>query len=243
MRGNALVTTLFFISAFSALAALWVDVARGSIAAQRAQALGDAAALSSLRVTAEALETIAARWQEFGGAFGAASAEGVVELPSSLWAPVREKADELKRAISGYQGRSTAIVKVVAEANGASKDVVDAVATAGAQIGLAAERARLLDENGRVVTLDAAWYSRKWTLDPVTGARTDRIGHIAQSSIRAKNGAEWPIIRETRARLVWNAETPASGNGGYPRTWSDALLAGHLTPHRWPFFRATLDPQ
>ncbi len=125
---------------------------------------------------------------------------------------------------------------MVAEANGVPRERVQVVEGAGAQLGLRAERARLRDENGQTLIMEGAWYSR--------GARDERAVHAANTTVRTR-ATDWNFLRPAQARIAWDvrAEEKSNGNGGYPAAWPDALKNNRLDPHRWPFFRAILDPQ
>ena len=230
--------------AFAAAGVLWIDMGKASLAAQRAQTLADVSVLSSLRITSEAMETVADRWEEFGRFYDAATGSGIV-LNSAHWTVVRKSAGDLRRALSGYQGRTTAVIKVVAEANGVARESVEVLDAVGAQLGLTAEKALIRDEMGRTMLLDGAWYSRSWTLDALDGKRNDRARHRAHVSVRTARGERWEVAREARGRLTWDVDIDdpsgrARGNGGYPRNWDEALEGARLTPNRWAYFRATL---
>jgi hypothetical protein len=247
-RGGILIIMIFLAVALTTLCWLWLDLGKASLATQRAQTLSDVSVLSSLRVTAESLETVAQRWSEFGASMGAVSTDGSVALPSSQWASVEKKAADLKKAISGYQGRSTSIIKVVAEANGHSKDSLEVNGSNGSQISLTAQKGIVRDENNQIKNIDGLWYSRKWSMDPKTGARDLMSHHTGQLTVQAREGNTWTLARATRGHLNWdvdleNANVQARGNGGFPKTWADAIENSHLNPNRWAFFRATLEDQ
>lgn len=244
-HGSALAITLFLMLALIGAGWIWVDLGKASLAGQRSQAASDMSVLSSLRVSGEALGTVAGRWEEFGALFGLAAADRTVELRSGFWPVVEKKAGDLKRAVPGYQGRATAVIKVVAEANGFSRESLDVIDSAGSRLQLTAERAVLRDENGRAKTLEGAWYSRRWSLDPVRGERSDSSLHAARMRVPTREGDVWTLSRAGRGRMAWDVDAAdpavrASGNGGYPRTWSEAVENGRLNPHRWPVFRARL---
>lgn len=208
--------------------ALFVNfMARGSFLSLKARTLAEMSALSSERINAESLEDVAERWRSFGAQFGPILAPGRVNLAGSFWDGVRQAAQELRRALPGYQGRATAVIKVVAEANGATRDRISA-ANGPALLGLSPQSLIIQDETGRAQALDAGWYNRAWDVRP------------SQTHTARLTFASLLLERRASARVVWdvNSTEAASGNGGYPRTWADAERGGRLDPYRWARFRA-----
>jgi hypothetical protein len=207
---------------------------------QQTQTIADVSILSSLRLRAEALQTIANRWSEFGKSFGVAGFHNLVNLHSSLWGAVEQKVSDLKRSLSGYQGRTTAVIKVVAEANGFRRDDVDVRDDAGSKLDLIGQPVVFKDEKGKFRTLDAVWYQRGWAIEDKFGDSEKTTVHMVQGSIY-----DWMIYQEAHGSLVWDVEKNdpmvfLNGNGGYPRDWSEALSGGNLIPNRWAQFRARL---
>ncbi len=148
--GAVTVLTLFLTATILLASRLWLDMGRASIVSVQTQTAADVATLSSLRMRTESLRAIATRWQEYGDFYEAARLDGTVDLPAARWAEVEAKAGELERALPSYQGRSTAILKVVADANGFSREDLEVLDNAGSRHGVAAESLIVRDEKGQV---------------------------------------------------------------------------------------------
>ncbi len=245
-RGGVLALTLFLIVAFAWTTLLVADVGRTVAARAKIQSTADTVVLSSVRLRAEALETIAARWREFGALFGAVSPSGEVSLASSDWPNVQTKADALKRALPGYQGRTTAVIKVVAEANRMERDAIVIDDAIGAQLGLTAKSITIRDEADRVARLEAAWYARQWGVADRLAVASPLGRHEVTLRFPNFHGDDWVTSTRTSAAVRWDVDTgdpaiAAAGNGGYARDDADAVWAGRLDPNRWPVFRTDLE--
>lgn len=235
------VLTLFLILALMTVGWLWMDVGRASIATLKAQTGLDVVLLSSLRIRAESLHTIAVRWEEFGSLFGPVFFERSVSLRSSDWAKVEKKAADLKKALLSYEGRTTAIIKVVGDANKVRRDEIDIQNSAGSRLGLVAEPLNIKDENGFQKTISGGWVRRLWVTDD-PGLETL---YALVDSVPVHSGANWKFIRKSSGQVVWDvsrddASVKLVGNGGYPENWSEAIRGERLDPHRYPFYRARL---
>lgn len=237
--GGVLVVMLFLVMGFFGLGLLVVNIGQAGFTAQRAQTLADVSVLSSARMRVEALEKISERWLEYGRYFGLAADDGSVQLQSVDGPLVQQKAAALVRALPGYLGRTSAVIKVVADANAINRTQVSVEDDAAAQIGLKPEAAILVNEKGHRVSQPGVWISRAWGAKSRFGDAEETIAH------RIHLEAPWPVERVAFAKLEWdvnkqNHRTQSDGNGGYPRNWGEARQGPVLAPNRWAVYRAVL---
>jgi hypothetical protein len=236
-RGSALVLMMFLTVAVLIVTRLVMDGLGGWLASQKAQTAADFALLSALRVRAESLETVAARWDTWGASLTVAGGE--LEAPAAQLPAVTAEAGALQRALSGYQGRITSALTVAAEANGADRAQVTLTDSSGLRLGLTSEAALLSSPGLTPVLVDGLWYRRNWTNADAAGTASVSV---AWDVPRA--GGVWTLSAPAVARLLWDADTgdaaiAADGNGGFASDWVSASAAGPaFRPNRAAVFRA-----
>ena len=233
-RGSVFLIFVFVSAASAGVLIATLRWARTGFARERARAAAGAAALSAMRLRADALERIAERWAAWGRGLPALGAGTVAANAPERDAVIRGAA-ELARGFSGYRGRVTAGANIIAGLNGVDKTALAVVSDAYADLGLAGEPLTLVTPSG-AVTVAGGWYRRRWgsAADRTVGRRRVRACVAGADGI----GAPVALCEEGTAELVWTA-APASGeNGGYPSDWSAALVEGRLDPHRRALFGA-----
>lgn len=240
-----LMVTILFL-----LTLLVADMGRVSYLSQKAQAVSDAALLSSLRLRVEALEGIAERWWSFGNLFYGGTNQGAVSSNES-WNELFQKSDQLKRALPGYKGRIKAVIKVVEEANQVPAHKVQLWDDSALDLGISAQDQWISLENGARKLLSGAWYKRNWAPSDSWGEPKEK-SHIAVSWLMPLLGFQflsfqnWMVHKESWGRVRWDVDLndrliQLQGNGGFPRTWPEALNGGKVDPFRIPTFSAQLD--
>ena len=150
-----ILVSFFFITLFV------FDWGRRLHAGEQAQTAADMILLSSLRVRAEGLSRVAARWDKLRPLYGGSGPRGVF-VARGNWAELEKQMNTLKRSLSGYQGRITAVIKVAAEANGFPRESVRVVDDSASQLGLSAEPVLTWDQFGQERVLKKGWIKRRW---------------------------------------------------------------------------------
>ncbi len=239
------IVTVLVSLAMVAMGVFVMDIGRVSIVSQKLETVADAAVLASLRMRVEALEIVASRWQEFGGLMGPLASDGAISLRSTDWTSVEQKAATLKRALSGYQARTTAIVKVIAEANGFSREQVEIIDDRGSRLGIQSASAIVIDEQRREKTLDSLWFKRLWATNEKLSQPAEVTRFHVQTTVPVADGETWTLTRASVGQIRWDvsendADVRRRGNGGYARAFEEAVDAGAFLPQRWPVFRAVL---
>lgn len=234
-RGGILVLLLILILTWMALMGVVLALARGVYVQASAQNIADAALLSGLTIKAQALETIAARWEKWGQLLGTADETGVLVADENL-SDVVEAAADLRRALSGYQTRARSMITVVTEANHVLRARLSLSEVEGLNLQLVAQPLRLIASSGISEDLAAGWYARAWEAQ-------QRVAAVGLEL----SAAPWQVEERSRGRVIWDIDPRhpdvlSWGNGGFARAWADALRAGRLDPHRFPFFSAALLP-
>ena len=215
---------------------LCLDAGRASLTSIQAQTRADLAALSSLRMRTSSLRAIGQRWQEYGDLYGAARLDGSVDLPAARWAEVELKAAELARALPSYQGRATAVLKVVSDANGFSREDLAVLDNEGARLGLAADSMIVRDEHGNQKKIFGGWLRRLWqSSDPVEVLAVKQSARVRLSATDA-----WEFDRRAIGGVVRDVDGGMAGKGDFPFTWMEAVEQGRLVSLRSAFYRARL---
>jgi hypothetical protein len=238
--GNVVVLGCVLFSAVFAFFLLVLDIGRFHAARARAQTLAQASTLGSLRMRIEALQKIADRWSTFGAKLGAVDAAGRVFVNSADAASVDAAAHDLSRALSGYQARTQSIITVLAQSNNIPRDRITTRDDAGARLDVAPQPATIIDPSGSLRVIAALWYRRGWSAsdddgDPA-GTESQRVA-FAVGPLTTPADA-WRASTSTQGQLRWNSSV--DGNGGYPRNWGRALVAGRVNPNRTASYRAVL---
>lgn len=233
-RGSVLALTLVLVTGVALATKLFTDLMAVSIAAQKAQTAADFALTSALRVRAQSLETVAARWDAFG--FPITVTAGTLEAPAGLTPAIAAGADALRRALSGFQGRITAALTVAVEANGGDRAQLRQTLPAGLRLGLEAQRAALSSPGSPTVDIDGLWYRRTWT-----GAA--QPAGIELTWRTPRTGGAWETPVPAIAHLAWDADAgnpavSANGNGGFSPDWANASAGAMFRPNQFPVFRA-----
>lgn len=234
-QGSFLVLFLPCALVFVSVAVLTWRMAAWLVADARAQTVVDAVLCSSLRLRVEALETIAARWNDVGRTFAEGDASGHVLVPQSYWSRTRSQANTLSHAIPGYKGRITAVLTVVAEANGFRREQFHFQKDDAQNLGVRSESVVMRNEINQLQNLSGGWYRREW-------ASTQAAPQPPEESVLVVETVSfWPVRRRSRAVLAWDVdpaapEVQARGNGGYPRQWTQALEGNQVIPHRFPVY-------
>jgi hypothetical protein len=236
-KGSVLALSLFLALAVLIVTRLFSDLMSAAIAAQKAQTAADFALVSALRVRAQSLEAIAARWDMFGSVITVVS--GALQAPAGTVSAIGVAAETLRRAISGYQGRITAALTVAAEANGADRAKLTQVVSQGLKLNLDAQRAPLSAPDSPTVEIDGLWYRRTWT-GPAVVAAVELNWHAAYL------GGVWELSRISRYSVAWDADitdplVSMTGNGGFAPDWASASPGPYFRPHRFPVFRVDSD--
>lgn len=242
-RGNLLVMMIFFVLAFGLFSKLVFDVARWIYIEKRLQASADAALLSSLRIRVDGLQTVAQRWNAVGRYVVEGYPNGHMLVPASSWILIQREAETLRRALSGYRGRISAVLGVVLEANRIPRESARFVANGAQDLGIVAEAGVLRDEGGHLKTMAGAWYRRRW-------APTQVLSHPPEHSVyelelSGPGSLFWRPRIFSRGRVRWdvdrdNSQIQVRGNGGFPAQWLQALDGNRVDPHRFPVFSAGL---
>ncbi|MCG3205032.1 MAG: hypothetical protein KCHDKBKB_01749 [Elusimicrobia bacterium] len=237
MSGMMLLISLALIS----LGWFWGDVGRGILASEKAQTMADVSVLSSFRMRGEALRLISERWWDYGASFGEPGTTPRVFLPSVEWERVERKAGDLKRALPGYEGRITSVIKVVHDANGAQGTTLNTIDPSASRLGVVAEPLVIEDENGNQKTIQGGWFRRLWSTPHPSG----NSQHVVRGSLSVRQGVNWIFQQAALGELVWDVDEndlaiKNHGNGGFPLSWKEAVLGKSLQPHRYPYYRAKL---
>jgi hypothetical protein len=242
-QGSMAVLALAFLLAMSLSALLVADLENASYRREKSRVIAEATLVSSLRVRAQALEDIAVRWQEFGRLFSSGDAAGIV-APSSAWSSIQTQAATLNRALSGYKGRIKAIIGPVAEANSGVSEYVSVPDESGSTLGVSPQSQWMRDEHGNVSLLSAAWYRRDWPDDP-DGAAGAASVHRSSVPVRFRGASlagassQTEAITQSQGKVFWDDRSSTNQtNGGYPRSWAEALVNGAVVPFRNAFYRA-----
>ncbi len=229
-RGAIFVSFIFAAVSFFVFLLGALELGRRMVAHSREQTVSDTAALSALTLRAKALGAIAARWNDVGREIISADAGGAF-VPRARWNAAAAAASDLSSAISGYQGRVSAVVTVLSAAYGVSRDELVLLDGEGTRIGVTKQTLPLWDEHGDSLSLPAGWYRREWRTDD-GGHPRERLAYEFRRG-RSRSVLRWDVD-------LGNADVRAFGNGGYPADWSAARVAGRLEPHRYPFYRVEL---
>lgn len=243
-RGTIVVMFLFFVLAFGLFSKLVFDIGRWMYVEQRLQGVGDAALLSCLRIRVDSLQIIAQRWNDVGRHVVEGYANEQMLVPSAHWTNTISSAETLRRAISGYRGRVSAVMGVVLEANRIPRSSVFVVSNAAHDLGVVAQNVVLRDEYGHLRTLVGGWYRRNW-------GPTERLAQPSeQSHFDLKLRGPGNLLRSphtsSRARMIWDVEEEkvhiqTHGNGGFPRNWPEALNGNRAEPNRYAVFSTRLE--
>jgi hypothetical protein len=188
-----LVLSLFLVATFI------LEQGRAWYILERAQIVADMTVLSTLRMRAESLQTIAERWAEYGNKLTQGNLMEAT-IQSSSWHDVETKAAKLKSALSGYKGRSTAVIGVVAEANGILKSAVDVSDNAGASLGLSAQSQWVTDEQGLRKFVPGLWLMRDWS--PTTRLANPEEKNIHHVTLTAPPWGKIPVT--SQGKVVWD---------------------------------------
>ena len=243
-RGGVLPTALFLSLAVLALAGLFADIAGAGLFRQRALTAADFALLSALRVRRDNLQTIATRWDAFGG--GLTCGPSGLESTAALWPAVASGADALRRAIPGFQGRVTSALTVALNANGVPADAAHTIGGTGTRLGVTAQ-AELVSVDGVPAALPGAWYARGWAPIDAAPPLTDGATLTLTWPLSWRDGAA-TVEAVAVGALAWDADpsdaaVAALGRGGFARTIAEAVDGSAFTPHRFPYFRAVRTPE
>jgi hypothetical protein len=251
-KGSFLIVFLPCFLAFFGLSLLVWDLGIWALAADRAQNIGDVCLLSSLRVRAEGLERIAERWRDLGLFMNEGQPSGWVRVPRSQWNNAREEANQLRRAISGYQGRVTSVIRVVAEAQGANRDNLEFIREDAQRLNVIPQPVTMRDENNQEGLLVGGWYQRLWSPNNLLGEPQERSAMLTRMRIpilgffqSQDNLQNWFVTKFTWAELRWDVDTSDSlirnfGNGGFPRNWGENLQENRVNPFRYAKYDAAL---
>jgi hypothetical protein len=241
-RGGVLPAALFLSLACATIGILFASAAAIGLERQRAATACDAALLSAMRVRRDGLETIAMRWQAFGGDIGVSG--GILAVDPVRWSSVFAAADALRRSISGFQGRVTSALTVALDANRLPAGATRAVGGTGLRLGVTA-RTEIVDVGGIPASLPGAWYARGW--------------RAADAAPPVSDGATvsltWPVVWlgnpatigvASSGLLEWDADlsdpsVAASGRGGFARSLADGISGSTFSPHLFTVFRAARD--
>jgi hypothetical protein len=221
-RGAVLVAFVFIAAAFFLFLDGALVLVRVMADNERAQTIADTTALSVLRLRAKALRTVADRWDGVGRDILSADSAGVV-VPASRWSAVSKAAQQVSASLSGYQGRLTAVMTVLAGAYDVPRSDLVIADNAAGRLGISPQPFLMRDENENSQLISAGWYKRTWSVDAILNP-AERVVHRYGSAVSG-------------ARLLWEAD---GGNGGYPADWGQARVENNLAPFRYPFFRAEL---
>lgn len=229
-RGAVFVVFVFAVGAFFVFLMGAIELTRKILEVQRKQAWMETTVLSSLRVRAKALGTVADRWETFGRTLGPADEAGVY-LERSKWTGFIKASDQLSGSLGGYQGRTSAVVTVLAGIYGLPREEILVEDRQAPKLGILAQPFLLRDEAGDHVLIPAGWYKRLWEVD----VEKNPIGTLRHSFQGIGAGA----------RLIWDVDRDdplirQQGNGGYPLTWDDARVGNTLQPNRTAHYRAEL---
>ncbi|MBV9080040.1 MAG: hypothetical protein JO102_02855 [Elusimicrobia bacterium] len=233
--GSVLVLFLFIALAMTLFARLTADVVGARLERLRGETAADFTLLSALRIRSQSLSTIAARWAAFGGDIGVSGTR--LSVAPDRWSAVATAADQLRRAVSGYQGRISSAITVAAEANGVDRSLVRLTTPATLKLDVET-RTETVRVGTATLSLAGAWYRRKWGSGDAAPATTGLS--VLEMDRSAPNAVgNWPFTVTARGTLAWDAD-PAlpDGNGGFAADFAGALVPAGFRPHRGPYFVA-----
>jgi hypothetical protein len=225
-----------------------IDWGRGLYLADKTQTVAEAAVVSSMRIKADGLEAVAERWNTFGKLFLSGDKEQI-HLRSRDWPTILVEAGKLRSAVGGYKGRIKAVASVVSEANGIPSTALQFSNEKALALEITPQIQTTVDEKGVKRTLAGAWYRRSWSpfeKNPEgtsQGEATVEMTVPVVSRLASTDGfLQWTAKRSAHGRVEWNVSLKdpgiqTRGNGGFPRTWSEALDGTSVAPYRFPYYQ------
>lgn len=232
-----------FVVIFVMCSKLAFDIGRWVTMEQKLQTTADVALLSSLRIRASGLQTIAERWSEVGQFIVQGFANGQVLVPAAQWNQIQNRAETLRRSIGGYRGRVTAVVGVVSEANGVPRSAGVFVREDAQDLAVTAQSFTLRNESGQTKSVAGGWYRRNWLRTALRPQPPDRS--LYRMEFNGPADLLWSPRVSSIGRLRWDVDETSSliqtrGNGGFPGQWSHVLEGGMVNPHRFAVFAGQL---
>jgi hypothetical protein len=188
----------------------------------------------------QGLQGVVRKWTELQPYAGDASLTEVT-VPQVHWAKVLQLAKSVKTALPGYKGRIKSVVTVVAEANGVPKESIKSSGSSALDLGVVAEGQWLMDFSGNRTWADGFWVRRLWK----PGERLADPAGIGAHEVFFTDSNFGTIGGVAAARLVWDIDRhdvsiQSKGNGGFPRTWTEALDGTVVNPFRTPAYRTEI---
>jgi hypothetical protein len=238
--GNVIVLGCVLFSAVFLFSLLVLDMGRFCAAQRRAETIAQTTVLGSLRMRLDALRRVADRWAPIGDKLGPLDGAGRVFVKSVDVSSVRSAAIDLSHALSGYQGRASAIVTVLAQSNALPRERIVVADDTGSRLDIHAQPATVVDESGASESLAALWYQRNWAPAEDHPNPAGLVSHDIAFSLTplTRGAAVWIARASASGQLRWNSSP--DGNGGYPRDWNQTIVASKLNPHRTASYRAVL---
>jgi len=252
-EGSLFVPLMLVSLAIFSLALWLVDLANISYLRSKLGSISDCVLLSSLRLRAEGLQTVATRWSQVEPLIISGDSNGIQINPEiTAWDELKSKLEELKKAIPGYKGRITAVRTLVAKANGIDPPKVSITDGSAFNLGLVNEKQKVWDGTGKEEVLPFVWLSRSWAKGEKLGSPLERSEVESGASFRSvglwwEGGAPrfWDVKAGSAGGLIWDVPgdedwVRETGNGGFPRNWDEALLGGAVKPNRFALYWAEL---
>ncbi len=204
---------------------------------EKARSIAEQTVLSSLRITIKDLERLVERWGAMTPLLGAADQNGV-EVQASNWPMVEQISSQLKNSLWGYKIRIKSIGTVIAQANGIDKSLLTRNDPDVFDLGIVPQGQWIIDSSGSREWAEDFWLQRTWDKDRRLGEKLGEGTH----SVRLSDPFFGTMQQSVTARIQWDVLPDhsfirAHGNGGFPRNWNEAVLAGKVDPFRYPFFR------
>ncbi|OVE75429.1 hypothetical protein BVX98_07705 [bacterium F11] len=244
-KGSLLILSMPILVFLFGMSLLILDLARGHYEIQSLQMVADATLLSSLRMRVQGGSRVVERWSQFGDLFLEGMAEGAV-VDFEMKQELIDAARDLKRSLSGYKGRIKAIIKVVAEANRKERTDVQLDKEEASQLGLVPRDVTIVSPSGDQGIVPHGWVQRTWSpLERMAEPQDISVYRVSSILSLLIKGKKWLLHQKAAGRLRWDVDRSdptllMTGNGGFPRTWAEALEENKVKPYRYPYFRVEL---
>ncbi len=214
------------------------------------QTVVDHVLISTLRIREEGLSKMADRWSSIGQLMAEGDDQGGTIL-STQWDSLENAAHTWSNALSGYQGRVKAVMTVVMEANRARREDLTVQDDASLSLGISLQPVMVRDEANRMKQVHDAWPSRQWAPENRLGEPDERLVLMIQTPMKPLPvpfipAPQWTLRAGAGGRLRWDVDQrdpliQLTGNGGFPRTWEEALNGPRVDPFRTALYRSSLD--
>lgn len=235
--GSYLVLTLPVFLILVSLLLFIVKLSGLAFTVERLKKSSDAILTSALSARAESLQTLAAAWDEVKPyLIGATKDEA--SISRSSWDALKKKTVDIKKSIPGYKGRIKSVLTVTGEANDIDRSQITILREEALDLGVDTLSQWVRDDQAHRENVPDLILHRLWSPEILNDQPIEQT-EIAVKGPVLENGT--PIERHSKARLHWDVNLKDDfiqqfGNGGYPRTWKEALMGSGVEPHRYPYY-------